>query len=294
MRDGPYSAHEMLVGPARGRPELWRLLAGLVLGSAIAMALGVVLNNLLATLAPRLIDRPKPGDTPGSLLVLLYGYALVTASIFIAARILQNRRAASLIGPLPLALGHFWRVLRILVLLIAALAILPPYDMGDELVPNLDPGTWFVLLPLSLGAVLIQSSSEEILFRGYIQQSLAARFQNPLIWMVVPSILFGLGHFVPADAGENAWLVALWAFVFGLMMSDLTARAGTLGPAIALHMVNNTTALLLVSVPDSLSGLSLATTPYAMSDAEQMRSWLLIDFVFMTVTWLAARLAIRR
>jgi membrane protease YdiL (CAAX protease family) len=141
---------------------------------------------------------------------------------------------------------------------------------------------------------MVQVASEEILFRGYIQQALAARFSSPLFWMLIPAVLFGFGHYLPGQAGGNAWMIALWATIFGVLMADLTARAGTLGPAIALHLVNNVTAILIVSVPDSLSGLSLATTPYSLSEAGDMRGWLLIDFALMFVSWLAARVAIRR
>ena len=148
-------------------------------------------------------------------------------------------------------------------------------------------------MPLSLGAVLVQTGCEELLFRGYIQQSLAARFKSPLIWMLLPSILFGLAHYQPETAGDNAWLIVLWAAVFGLINADLTARSGTLGPAIALHMTTNAVAVLLISVHDQMSGLSLATIPVA-TDSAELRNWLAIDFAFMLVGWLAARLAIRR
>ena len=89
-------------------------------------------------------------------------------------------------------------------------------------------------------------------------------------------------------------LIALWAGMFGLLMADLTARAGTLGPAIAVHLANNASALLLVSLPDSLNGLALYVTPIPMSDTELLRIWMPVDFAMFIVFWLAARLAIRR
>jgi uncharacterized protein len=153
---------------------------------------------------------------------------------------------------------------------------------------------WLLLLPLSLLAVLVQVSAEEIVFRGYVQQQLAARFNSPLIWMVLPSALFALGHYLPAEAGENALMVALWAGVFGILMADLTARSGSLGPAIAVHLWNNVSAILIVSLPDDLSGLALYLTPFSMDDAAAIRTWLPVDFALMLVSWLAARLAIRR
>jgi len=159
---------------------------------------------------------------------------------------------------------------------------------------NLAAGTWVMFLPFAIIAVFVQVSAEEILFRGYIQQQLAARFRSPLIWILVPAGLFGLGHYMPQDAGENATLIALWAVVFGVLMADLTARSGTLGPAIAVHLANNVVAIVVVSLPDSLSGLSLFLAPFSMADADAVRTWLPVDFAMMFVSWLAARLALRR
>jgi len=93
---------------------------------------------------------------------------------------------------------------------------------------------------------------------------------------------------------DNAWLLCLWAMGFGLLMADLTARAGTLGPAIAVHFVNNIVALLILGSPSSLFGLALYLLPYEMSDVAALRPWLWVDCATMLVLWLVARLAIRR
>ncbi len=47
-------------------------------------------------------------------------------------------------------------------------------------------------------------------------------------------------------------------------------------------------------MPDSLSGLALYLTPFDMSDGAEVRAWLPVDFAMMIVSWLAARLALRR
>ena len=295
MLERAYAPHEQLVGPGRAHSQLWRLLVGLLSIGLFVFALNTLLLGVMAgTGSDAWAESVLTGNSPAAMYILLGSFGIVTLAVALAAQQLQRRSLSSIIGPMQQTVSQFWSVMRILLILWVVVLILPPYDMGAPLESNLPLGTWLILLPLSLLAVLVQVSAEEILFRGYIQQALAARFRSPLIWMVLPSALFALGHYVPSEAGENAMLIAAWSGVFGLLMADLTARSGTLGPAIALHLFNNMIALLFISLPDSLNGLSLFLVPYEMSDTDHLRDWLMADFAMMLVAWLAARLALRR
>jgi len=299
MLERSYEAHERLVGPARSSASVWRLIVGLLVIGLVTFGLNSTIQAGLISLFPGFWERGfagagGPGNTPMSMLILLASFGFVIIGVAVAAHLLQRRALWTIIGAPVATRRQFARALFLLVGIGILLVVLPPYDMGAPLVPNLDPLTWLLLLPFSLLGVLIQSSAEEILFRGYIQQQLAARFSSPFVWMVLPAALFALGHYVPIQAGDNAVIVAAWSGIFGLLMADLTARAGTLGPAIAVHFFNNVTALLFVSVPDALNGLSLFTVPFSIADTEHFRDWLPVDFAMMFVSWLAARLAIRR
>ena len=292
-----YAPHEVLVGPARSRPEIWRMVGGLFLISAVA----ILMTNLLRSVLETTIQDYDPatwwlGNTPASLLVFLTSFAFTGFGTFVAAHFLHNRNPLGMIGPLSLTLRDFTRVVVYLFFLGIVLMVLPPYggDSNPDIQANLPVATWLSLLPFALLALFIQVGVEELLFRGYIQQCLAARFRSPLAWMVAPSALFALGHYLPQEAGENAFLIAVWAGIFGILMADLTARSGTLGPAIAVHFVNNLSALLIVSLPDTMSGLALFTLTTSMSDVEALRPWLVIDFAIMFISWLGARVAIAR
>lgn len=291
----PYANHERLVASVRPYPELWRLLVGLGIVAVIVVALNLVLLIAVNTLgSPDLLADFETGGSVTGMLVLLGSFVFVTIGVAWAARRLQHRSLKAIIGDTSVARVQFWRVLRALLVLGVVLFALPPYGMGAPLEPNVPVLRWLVLLPLSCAAVLIQTSAEEILFRGFLQQSLAARFRAPWIWMGVPSLLFAVGHYAPVAAGENAVLITLWAFVFGLLSADLTARSGTLGPAIAMHFANNAMALLIMSLPDNLGGLALFHLPYDISDTDLLRQWLVVDFGVMILSWLTARLALRR
>lgn len=293
--ESAYRAHETLVAPGRAKSHIWRILAGLgiIAGVSYALNLGAFLLILQLTSAADLAAVVQ-GSTPAAMLLVLVTFGFMALGAGLAARLLQGRSFVSLIGPLAPMLHQFTQVFLRLLIVFGIVLLLPPYDFGAPLVPNVALPLWLGLLPLSLLAVLVQVSAEEVVFRGYLQQALAARFQNPLIWLLLPAAMFGLAHYMPQEAGDNAWLLCLWAMGFGLVTADLTARAGTLGPAIAVHFFNNIVALLIVASPSSLNGLGLYLLPYDLSDVAGLRPWLLVDCATMLVAWLVARLAIRR
>ena len=299
MSRSPYRAQAALLQENRVDQTIWRLAAGLVVVALVMVTLNSSLQAAIMRLAPSLwvthfSETAGLGQTPFSMLVTLFSFGFLIIGISVALRLVHKRGLSSLLGTRSVFIGQSVRVLSVLLTIGAVLLVLPPYNLGMELVDNLPFSRWLVLLPFGLVAVFIQSASEEILFRGYIQQQLAARFSHPAIWMALPALLFAFGHYVPADAGDNALLLAIWSGLFGVLMADLTARAGSLGPAIILHTFNNVSALLFVSLPDNLNGLALYVTPVGMNDTELLRAWLPVDFATTIVFWLAARLAIRR
>ncbi|WP_281954326.1 CPBP family intramembrane glutamic endopeptidase [Pseudophaeobacter arcticus] len=290
-----YPAHEDLVAPGRSRSQLWRLLLGLGVIAMVSYGLQIVtFLVLLGFTSVEWLLVMERGRTPIAMLILLATFGFLPLGVGLAARLLHNRSFFSLIGAPGLTVQQFIRTCLGGTAVFAVIMVLPPYDFGAPLVANLHWLTWLGLLPLSLLAVLVQVSAEELVFRGYLQQALAARFSHPVIWLGLPSALFGAAHYMPQEAGDNAWLLCLWAMGFGLLMADLTARAGTLGPAIAVHFVNNIVALLILGSPSSLFGLALYLLPYEMSDVAALRPWLWVDCATMLVLWLVARLAIRR
>ncbi|GAA0290229.1 CPBP family intramembrane glutamic endopeptidase [Rhodovulum strictum] len=291
-----YRPHEHFIHAARARPEIWRLLAGAVAILAINIGLIYAAYGLVAVLRGTAIAQSAFAAVFGTTLTaadalwLLASFLFMLVATLVAASTFHGRGLLSLTGPAGRAVAQFLRVLGALVLLYGALALILP--AGADLRPNLDPARWLMLLPLALPLVLLQVTAEEVLFRGYLQQQLAARFQSPLIWIGLPAALFALGHYQPGIAGGNAVMVTLWAGLFGIAAADLTARSGTLGPAIALHFVNNAVAILVVALDGPISGLALYTYPFAADDPALVPLFL-VDLGVLGVSWLAARVALR-
>ena len=237
IRSPAYRAHEGFIAPARPFNHIWRLLVGMLIAGIVYVTMNQVyfstLYSLFGRRAEGLYQQMLAGSTPLAEILFLLSFGCITLSTGLAVRMMHRRGVRTVFGPWPLLAAQFGRVFAMLILLNLVITVLPPWGMMGELSANLSLGRWLAVLPFSLIAVLVQVSAEEVFFRGYLQQQLAARFRTPLIWMLVPSALFALGHYQPDVAGENAVMMAVGAVYFELLMADLTARAGTLGPAIA-------------------------------------------------------------
>ena len=79
-----------------------------------------------------------------------------------------------------------------------------------------------------------------------------------------------------------------------MLMADITARAGTLGPAIVIHMINNFMSLSIAGFADDLGGMALFHLPFAPNDTEVMMALMPLEFLSMVCVWLTARIALRR
>lgn len=283
------------VAPALRYNALWRVLVGLGICLAVYLVwILLVVTAIKWTLGARTLADAMAllgrTDAPGGLLLVLSTFFGMALGPMVAARLLHGRGAATLFGPRATVLRDF--VLCAGLTGVAYALALLPWVLWFDAVPNLDPGTWLRLLPITLIALLVQTVAEELVFRGYLQQQLAARFRTPLVWMILPSLLFGAVHYDPATAGDNVGLLMLTAAVFGLAAANLTAVTGSLGAAWGLHFTNNLVALALLSTEGSLTGLSLFKTPYGI-DTPVLPWLVLVDLMTLGVAWGLCRAALR-
>lgn len=292
-----YAAQEYLTAPARPKSELWRLVLGTVLIAVCYILLGRSYFTLIAELVtvenwPALAMEIDKGTSARGMLALLASFGAMIVAVALVLRAIHHRRLASLFGKMRHVLLQSLRVGTALFGFAVLLWLLPEPE-ALTLFHNIDYLRWLALLPLSLPLLLIQVSAEEILFRGYFQSQLAARFESSAIWLLIPSLIFGALHYDLDTAGPNAWALALSAFLFALAAGDLTARSGTLAPAICLHFFINVTALIYAAPGDTLYGLALYTYPFALDDPSLRAVWLPYDLMILLCAWLAARLALR-
>lgn len=122
---------------------------------------------------------------------------------------------------------------------------------------------WLIALAPMVLLILFQSAGEELVFRGYILQQLAARAPNPVVWGFLPSFVFGLIHFF--NAGDDVQFGVYYVFaatMLGLVLTALVWRTGSLAAAMGFHLMNNIGAMLVFSVGGASPPISLYVFGY--------------------------------
>lgn len=293
MRTPEFQAY---IAPARLYPEIWRLILGVLLILFVYFGfVGLVFWAGFAYATPfKFLSWANAvltvqGAVPT--LIMLFTFVGMALGPIIAAPACHMRGPGSLFGPLSITMRGFFTAIIVVLLVYAITAAASVYFMPP--LANLALNQWLMYLPYAVALILIQSSAEELLFRGYLQQQLAARFNSRIIWMVIPSALFAALHW--DGAMENtAWLVIGVTFIFALMAADLTEKTGSLGAAIGLHFANNVFAILIISVQDTITGLALFVTPFDKTDTSAITLALGLNLIALFVVWRILRNLLQR
>ncbi len=264
MFPGHSTAFQAYIEPARERSEIWRTLVGILLVLLIfalltATILGggfLIAENIRIGLGYKYLIEMRAGRAISATLLNLGAISLFIPALWIVLRYLHKRPLLSLIGPENKIDWNLWRSALYIFLVLGIISFFASY-LSIETVQQMPFTQWIKWLGPVLILLFLQTSAEEMFFRGYLQQQLAARFKSRLIWWLLPALAFGSMHYNPTIFGNNAWLVVLTTTLMGLILADITARFGNLSASMGLHFANNVFVMLFLNTPGQMSGASL-------------------------------------
>jgi len=124
---------------------------------------------------------------------------------------------------------------------------------------SFEPSRFFIALPIILILTPIQTTAEELFFRGYVLQGFGSKIKNTVILSVISGVIFMLPHLMNPEVGKSLSMGALetfsgviYYFLVGFIFSIITIKTNSLEVAIGSHMVNNLIGALLVGFSDSV------------------------------------------
>jgi len=276
------------VAYARPTNEVWRLATGLVLCLFIYITLLLGLDSVVSGIsgAPAFSE---PVTTPWAMIYLLFTFVGMALGPILVVVLLHNRTPGSLLGHRGGVFADFLVAAGTMLAVQFVFALV--YGTQVDVSRGLAFDTWLLFLPLALPALAIQTGAEELLFRGYLLQQVAARFRSPWVWGLGPALLFGLLHYDSALEPTQIWMIIAAIVVFALLTTDLVTVTGSLGAAWGMHFALNFSSLLVLAPDTWLSGLAL----YRADIPDAQFGWLiLIDTTAMLLGWWLVRQRVQR
>ena len=270
------------VDAARPRVGLWRTLAGTALVIVVwVMAANVVANVAVLSgmirsgdLQAMVDEAPRELSHRDAAFVLGVGlatFAGLWAGVWGVLRFLHRRSFGSLISAYGrFKGGQFLVGAGLAAAYLAFGVVMSALSGGAPQRSSVPMEAWLVALAPLVVLIAVQSIGEELLFRGYLVQQLAARVNTPIVWGLLPALMVGLAHVTNGRADPQFTVYYIFAAVMlGLVMTATVWRTGGISAAMGFHVVNNIGAMLVVGLgggtPVSLFVLSfgdvLASAP---------------------------------
>jgi uncharacterized protein len=239
-----------------GKYRGWRYVLGLMI---ILFAWMVAANFVTAIVALALggkegvaafsrLDYAAFGSV-GGFIVSMAGFPMFLAGILIAVTLVHQRHPRTLITARKQIswrrVGHGFVAGFVPWALLGGLGQYLLYP--DSFSFNSDLKTFALFVPIALVLTAIQTTTEELFFRGYIVQGASLIWSNRVFLAIVSSVIFTLPHATNPESQEGGWIGMFVGMFVGtaLVYVVVSLIDGTTELAIGAHFANNIAYFLL-------------------------------------------------
>lgn len=281
------------------RPALWRFILGTVIIFGGWLVIGTVLTAVVVGLfgldlraiagtddaSRAIVSSYEPWQAASSILISFLPLLMLPIALH---RLLLKKELKSLFTRSSRSFAtEVFRGAAVMAALLLA-AGLPDLALnGEDYKWTFDPARFIPYLLIAATLIPMQTTAEEVFYRGWIQQRLENGRRS--IWFVslASAALFALPHLGNPEVNGELFLAILGYGASGFMFAWVTMRDKSIGLAVGAHAANNVMAGLLVSSADSaLPAASIWTTPTVSWGPAAIFSILMIPaFIWLTGKW---------
>ncbi|MBF2025556.1 MAG: CPBP family intramembrane metalloprotease [Oscillatoriales cyanobacterium C42_A2020_001] len=180
-------------------------------------------------------------------------FAFLCIGILSAVKLIHHRKMLTLISPdASFQAKRFWLGFGLWLALASLQTLIEFLLQPRAFVWNFQPLVWLKFLPLALLLTPIQTSGEELLFRGYLLQGLGLIVRQPIGLIMLISLPFAIVHFGNPEMERGAAWIALTYLVLAIFLTTITLQDNRLELALGVHAANNLFIVLLVNTRDSV------------------------------------------
>lgn len=131
--------------------------------------------------------------------------------------------------------------------LVMTVFLLLSIALGAPIEWNFNPSTFIMLTLISIFILPIQTSVEEVMFRGYFLQGIAKTGLKPWLPILLTSLFFGLLHGANPEVSLLGYGVLVYYIMTGVFLGLIAHLDNGLELGLGYHAINNIFAALIVT-----------------------------------------------
>lgn len=184
-----------------------------------------------------------------ALALLLLPFVIGLIVMIPLIKVFNKRKTSEVInGTDKIRWAHFFWGIAIWSIIMAIITLFDYLANPDNFTINFNPGSFITLVVISLILIPIQTSFEEISFRGYLAQGIAGATGSRVWSMMIPSILFGLMHSMNPEVATYGFFSVMPQYIFfGLLFGFIATLDDGIELPMGIHAANNIFLCLFVT-----------------------------------------------
>jgi membrane protease YdiL (CAAX protease family) len=183
-----------------------------------------------------------------TLVLMLFPFAVVAVLVLVLIRYLHNISIREFITSRDkIDWKRIGFAFTTIVLLNSLFFIISYYSNPSHFQWNFDPQAFAILFLIAIVLVPLQTSAEELFFRGYLMQGFGQIFKHRIFPLLITSLLFGFMHFGNPEIDKLGPLLLVSYVSMGFFFGIITLMDEGLELALGYHAGNNLLISLLVT-----------------------------------------------
>lgn len=117
----------------------------------------------------------------------------------------------------------------------------------EDFVWNFKAFPFLILVIISFLLLPLQTSMEEVLFRGYLMQGFGTWFKRGFVALLITSIIFGVLHGANPEVEKLGWIIMVYYIGTGLLLGIFALMDEGIELSLGFHAANNILAAVVVT-----------------------------------------------
>ncbi|MBS1534864.1 MAG: CPBP family intramembrane metalloprotease [Bacteroidetes bacterium] len=240
----------------RSENKFWKYLLGsiLIIGASFMGQLPLLVGVMLKTIGSGKImpdnenDLMKIFDPNTALFLIMISFVFAVGGIYL---VIRNLHKQTLISIITSRKKIDWKRIIFSFIIWALLSIVSTvliyFDNPKDFVINFQPLPFLGLLVIATLLIPIQTTCEELVFRGYLMQGFGNLSMNKWFPLLMTSVIFGSMHIFNPEVEKMGYIILIYYIGTGLMLGIMTLMDEGLELSLGFHAANNLIGALLVT-----------------------------------------------